>query len=250
MVLLISSASIFFLTKSRSLSLIFLFFSVSLFFRREKWKGIMFLLVSIVAYCYAITFRGVDFVEYNHAYEQFFSRLDFENSIDGKVQFLLGQVINIDFASSISVALTVFETFKLDVFDYFTYFLSLGPFPSSLLPEKVLFFGSLTRAAGLSVGVGINTDIMSEPYLMAGWPGVMIIWFLIGIIFSTLEATAVRFLSEQRFVAVLILCLPMVGFYMLGTVASIRSASRLFWWTFSILICANFFTFIRSRKWR
>jgi hypothetical protein len=219
-----------------------------LIFKKDYYKGSLVLLLAVLSYWYAVTFRGVDFVDYTLAYEQFLEHVESEGTYNSKVQFLFAQVINVDFASSTSVAIEISKSFTLDIVEYFIYFLSLTPLPSSMLPEKVYFFGSLTRAAGLSIGVGINTDIMSEPYLMFGWIGVILMWFIFGLFFSLIESTASRCMAEKRFLAVLILCLPLVGFFMLGSVASIRSSSRLLWWVFILLMLSNVFVYFRYRR--
>lgn len=238
--LLLVSVAIFMIIMSRSLALVLLIFSFSLFFKKKPVKGSIFLVLSILGYWYAVTFRGVDFNNFSYAYSYFIDNLNDNRSLAEMVEFLLNKVVHVDFASSISVALKIHDEMRLDFIEYIIYILSLGPFPSSLLPDQVYFFGSLTRAAGLSIGVGINTDILSEPYLMFGWIGVAVMWFTFGVIFSLFEVAASNNHNQNSVFPVVILCLPLVAFFMLGTVASIRASTRMLWWIIMLIIIASF----------
>jgi len=223
---------------SRSGALSCVLIATSYYSRTLLLEGTLFLLLSIPVYSFVIFLRS-----------NAFDSIDFYAPFSSQ-QFLsffldIPNIIGVDLASSISVASSL--ELRLGLQDALLapirLFQIFQPFPLSFIPIKTRL-DSLSFHMPNNLGVGINTDILSEPVLMFGILGSLVVWICLGFYFRIIDTLILECSTSHRApICTSLLFLGRVGFFALGTVANLAAATRPISYVLLMIISARVLRF-------
>lgn len=158
-----------------------------------------------------------------------FSEIVVNSSINNILETYIIGIINVDFVSSVSLAMN-FHPQYINIDNLLPNYLAyLSPLPSSFIADTSLF-SSLSRVSGIDIGTGINSDYFAEPYLVFGYNGAIYFWAIIGILCGNFDRAALLLRANHYSNMAMLLTLSIATFFMLGTVMSIRASTRIFFW--------------------